>query len=68
MIDLKKLRDDFHHKRWSNKLTLEDVAQETKVSAATLSRFEGNKTTPRLEQLEAIADWLNMEIVLKFKD
>jgi transcriptional regulator with XRE-family HTH domain len=68
MDKLKVLRDGFHYKRWHSKLTLGDVAQEIKVSAATLSRFEANKTTPQLEQLEAIADWLGWELVLKEKD
>jgi transcriptional regulator with XRE-family HTH domain len=64
MVDLKRLRDGFHYKRWTNKLRLEDVAKEIKVSSSTLSRFEANKNTPQLEQLEAIADWLGMEIIL----
>lgn len=68
MLDLKRLRDRFHYKRWSNKLRLEDVAKEIKVSSATLSRFETNKTTPQLEQLEAIADWIGMEIILVEKE
>jgi transcriptional regulator with XRE-family HTH domain len=67
MVDLQRMRVAFHNKRWSNKLRLEDVAQEIKVSASTLSRFEQNKTIPQLEQLEAIANWLGMEIVLKLR-
>jgi transcriptional regulator with XRE-family HTH domain len=68
MDKLKVLREAFHNKRWSNKLRLEDVAQEIKVSSATLSRFEQNKTIPQLEQLEAIADWLDWELVLRPKE
>jgi transcriptional regulator with XRE-family HTH domain len=68
MVDLQYLRHAFHNKRWYNHLRLEDVAQEIKVSSATLSRFEQNKTIPQLEQLEAIANWLGMELVLRQKD
>lgn len=67
MLNLNELRTHFHLKRFMDKQTLEDVAKETGVSASTLYRFEQNKTVPQLEQLEAIIDWLGMELILRDK-
>lgn len=42
-------------------LSLRAVAEATKISAATLSRFESGKGNPDLDTLDKLADWLKLE-------
>lgn len=42
-------------------MSLRAVAEATKISAATLSRFESGKGNPDLATLDKLADWLQLE-------
>lgn len=46
--------------------SLRDVAEKTDLSAATLSRFEKNKSTPDLQTLAILADLLNLDRAVLF--
>jgi len=45
----------------SHALSLRAVAEETGISAATLSRFETGKGNPDLETLSKLVDWLGLD-------
>jgi transcriptional regulator with XRE-family HTH domain len=55
------VRDRLIKTRKRRDMTLRDVADETKVSAATLSRFEKDKSTPDLPTVEKLVDWLGLD-------
>lgn len=41
-------------------MSLRSVAEETGISAATLSRLEAGRGTPDLETLDKLADWMGL--------
>ena len=49
-----------HRKREGLKLSLRDVAEETGVSASTLSRIENGTGKPDAENIARLTTWLNV--------
>lgn len=45
-----------------NKITAYAVAKKTGVSSATLSEWKNGKYTPKLDKLQAIANYFNVPI------
>ena len=60
-LNYELVRERLTKTRKRRELTLRDVAEETEVSAATLSRFEKKKGTPDLPTLRKLADWLALD-------
>ncbi len=68
-VKIKNLGKLVRGKRRANKLTLEQVAEKTGISAATLSRLERQYTntntpsiTPDTRTVTAVASWLGVSI------
>lgn len=61
-INVAELGRAIRQKRLEEKLSLRDVADETKVSASTLSRIENGTGKPDAENIAALTRWLNMPV------
>jgi transcriptional regulator with XRE-family HTH domain len=57
-----QLGAEFKRIRKHRALSLRDVAEQTKISASTLSRLERG-STPDFDVIDRIADWLNVSVV-----
>lgn len=68
-INVAELGRAIKQKRVENNLSLRDVANETNVSASTLSRIENGTGKPDADNIAALTNWLNMPMdrVLKVK-
>ncbi|KXK05713.1 MAG: DNA-binding protein [Acidobacteria bacterium OLB17] len=62
LIDVKELGKAISRRRNELKLSLRDVADETNVSASTLSRIESGKGRPDAENIARIMQWLEMPV------
>jgi transcriptional regulator with XRE-family HTH domain len=60
-INYELVRDRLIETRRRQRLSLREVAERTELSAATLSRFEKEKSTPDLPTLSKLADWLELD-------
>lgn len=61
------VRQRLRRTRKSREMTLRDVAEDTKVSPATLSRFEKGVGNPDYPTLTALAQWLELDHSAVFK-
>jgi transcriptional regulator with XRE-family HTH domain len=62
MINKTELGQYLKRKRELERLSLRDVARQTEVSAATLSRIENGTGVPDTPTLTRIARWLNVPL------
>lgn len=60
-LNLDLVRERLIETRKRRGLTLRQVADETSLSAATLSRFEQKKSTPDLTTVEVLINWLDLD-------
>jgi len=61
LINLNKIREILNIKKEKEKLSLRDIAQETGVSIATLSRFLKKEAVPETKTVTLLTDWLKLE-------
>lgn len=62
MIDTAELGRAIKRKRLENGMSLRDVANETKVSASTLSRIENGTGKPDADHIAVLTKWLDMPV------
>jgi len=62
LINVAELGEHLKRKRLSGKLSLRDVAKQTDVSAATLSRIENGHGVPDATTLARLARWLRIPL------
>lgn len=62
LINVAELGRAIKQKRAEGNLSLRDVADETKVSASTLSRIENGTGKPDADNIAALTNWLNMPV------
>ncbi|HXF42472.1 MAG TPA: helix-turn-helix domain-containing protein [Pyrinomonadaceae bacterium] len=62
LIDIKELGDSVRRRRLDLKMSLRQVADETGISASTLSRIENGTGKPEAENIAALSAWLNIPI------
>src|SRR5438046_10681240 len=61
-VNTEELGDAVRRRRESLGLSLRDVADETGVSASTLSRIENGTGKPDADNIARLASWLDMPI------
>lgn len=61
-IPLNELAVELSRVRNQRKLSLREVAEETRVSASTLSRLERGQVPDSKRVIEKIADWLGVSV------
>lgn len=62
LIDTAELGRAIKRKRLESKMSLRDVANETGVSASTLSRIEHGTGTPDADHIAVLTKWLDMPV------
>jgi len=62
LVNTIELGRSIKRKREAMKLSLRDVADETGVSASTLSRIENGTGKPDADNIASLTTWLNMPI------
>lgn len=62
LVNTAELGDAVRRRREERNLSLRDVAQETGVSASTLSRIENGAGKPDADNIARLAAWLDMPI------
>ena len=62
LINVEELGNYIKRKRQSERLSLRAVAQQTQVSASTLSRIENQTGMPDAPTLARLAKWLNVPL------
>lgn len=60
-LNYELVRDRLIKTRRKRGVSLREVAEQTGLSAATLSRFEKKKGTPDLPTVAKLADWLSLD-------
>ena len=61
-VNTSELGDAVHRRREQQGMSLRDVADETGVSASTLSRIENGTGKPDADNIARLAAWLDMPI------
>lgn len=67
-LSIRKMADTIIAKRKAQKLTQAQLAEMTGINRGMISRLEGCDYTPSIDQLQAIAEVLDFEIVDLFED
>jgi transcriptional regulator with XRE-family HTH domain len=62
LVDIKELGLAVHRRRRQQELSLRDLARETGISAATLSRIEHGAGKPDADNIARLARWLEMPL------
>jgi transcriptional regulator with XRE-family HTH domain len=62
LVNVAELGKYIKRRRQSERLSLRGVAQQTQVSASTLSRIENSTGTPDFPTLARLARWLNIPL------
>lgn len=62
MVNTAELGRAIRRRRLEKGLSLRDVANETKVSASTLSRIENGTGTPDADHIAVLTRWLDMPV------
>lgn len=67
-LSIEKMAETITNKRKESNLTQAQLADQTNINRAMISRIENSEYTPSIDQLQAIAEVLNFEIVDLFEE